>query len=83
MEKLLVSVYVVSLQQRFDIFIPTFLTMQELAQLIVKGLVEMTNSRYEPSGSELLCLKDPPTLLHQKYTPEDFQLRNGDELVLF
>ena len=83
MEKLLVSVYVVSLQQRFDMFIPTFLTMQELAQLIVKGLVEMTNSRYEPSGTELLCLKDPPTLLHQKYTPEYFQLRNGDELVLF
>lgn len=83
MEKLLVSVYVTSLQERFDLFIPTMLSMQELAQLIVRGLVELTNARYEPSGNELLCLKEPPTLLHQKKTPADFQLRNGDELVLF
>ncbi len=83
MEKLLVSVYVASLQERFDLFIPTMLPMQELAQLIAQGLVELSNGRYEPSGTELLCLKEPATLLHQKKTPADFALRNGDELILF
>lgn len=83
MEKILVSVYVVSLQTRYDLFIPMMLTMQELAQLIANGLVELTNGRYEPSGKEMLCLKEPPTLLHQQRTPEDFALRNGDELVLY
>ena len=59
------------------------LTMQELAGLIATGLAELTNGRYEISGREMLCLKDPDTLLNQKKTPEDFGLRNGDELVLF
>lgn len=83
MEKLLVSVYVTSLQERFDLFIPTMLSMQELAQLIAKGLAELSNGRYEPSGTELLCLKEPATLLCQRKTPADFGLRNGDELILF
>jgi len=83
MEKILVSVYVVSLQERFDLFIPMMLTMQELAGLIATGLAELTNGRYEISGREMLCLKNPDTLLNQKKTPEDFGLRNGDELVLF
>jgi hypothetical protein len=83
MEKILVSVYVVSLQERFDLFIPMMLTMQELAGLIASGLAELTNGRYEISGREMLCLKDPDTLLNQHKTPEDFGLRNGDELVLF
>ena len=83
MDKILVSLYVASLQERFDVFIPTMLTMQELAELIAKGLVDLTAGRYEPSGTEILCLKEPGTLLHQKKTPADFNLRNGDELVLF
>lgn len=83
MEKILVSVYVVSLQARFDLFIPMMLTMQELAQLIANGLVELTSGRYEASGKEMLCLKEPPMLLHQQRTPADFGLRNGDELVLY
>ena len=83
MEKLLVSVYVTSLQERFDLFIPTMLPIQELIQLIVQGLVELSNGRYEPSGMELLCLKEPAALLHQKKTPADIALRNGDELILF
>lgn len=83
MDKILVSVYVPSLQERFDLFIPMMLTMEELSGLIANGLVELTGSRYEPSGTEMLCLKEPPTLLHQKKTPEEFGLRNGDELILF
>lgn len=82
MDKILVSVFVASLQEEFDVFIPPDLSLRELAQLLAQGLVEMSAGDYETSGHEVLCLKEPPVLLSQNGTPAQYNFHNGEELIL-
>ncbi|MBQ7871590.1 MAG: hypothetical protein IJ357_05565 [Oscillospiraceae bacterium] len=83
MEKLLISLYVTSLQQQFDLFVPGALPLRSLIPLITEGLVELSGGRYQPSGRELLCVRRPDVLLDGSMSLEDYRLHNGEELILY
>lgn len=81
--KILIGLYVPSIEENFDLFVPTGLVISELCTLLADGLTQTTNGHYRTSGRELLCLSSPDKLLAQDMTLADYGISNGDQLVLF
>jgi len=54
MKELLVTIYVLSLQQEFDLFIPIFLNTQETINLIQDSIVEMSEGNYVKKDNAIL-----------------------------
>ena len=82
MEDLLVNVKVPSIQENYDIFVPSDLRIARLTEVLSEGVRELTNGRYQRSGKEMLMLLDPDTLLDPEKTLPDYQVENGAQLML-
>ena len=82
MEDLLVNVEVPSIQENYDIFVPSGLQIAKLSDVLANGVRELTNGRYQKSGREMLMLLDPDVLLDPTRTIEDYHIANGARLML-
>ena len=82
MEKILIDLYVPSIQMGYDVFVPSDLTLRELLPLLLEGVVDLSGGKYKVSGRELLCLQDPDMLLSASATLSYYKIRNGDRIVL-
>ena len=83
MEKLLVTVEVPSVGQKFDLTVPWTITPQLLVQLLYQLLAELTVNAYVPSGTELLCRREDQRVLPMEITMKDLGIQMGDHLILF
>lgn len=82
MDKVLVNLFVPSIGARYDVYIPTFLTVGEISQLLAEILDRLTNHQYASSGEEFLCSLDKNLLLRQEHTLHDYGVVNGEHLML-
>lgn len=82
MEKILVSLMVPAVEECYDVFLPPFLTVEEILALLVKALAEITRNRYVSSGSEVLCNAQYQIIYDKKKTVEDCRICNGDTLLI-
>ena len=82
MEKILLSIECPSISNSFDVYVPTSLTVKEAAQLLGKGLEEISNRRYISSGNEFLCKKEDRILLKEEVILKDYGIQNGDHIVI-
>lgn len=83
MHKKLVNLEIPSMGENYDMFIPDFLTVEELLKLLIKAVKELTDNRYISSGCELLCIREREIILRSDEQLSDYRLKNGDHLVLF
>ena len=83
MAKILIGLYVPSIEEKFDLFVPTDLPIGELCTLLANGLEQATDGHYKASGNELLCLVRPDQLLSRAQTLDEYMVENGDQLALF
>ena len=81
MEKVLVCIYVPSIDMEFDVNIPLFLSMVEIRVLLSKMLEELTMHRYVSSGMELLCSMERNLLFQEARTLRDYNVLNGERLL--
>lgn len=81
MDKVLVNLYVPSVDMRFDVRIPLFLPIKLVTQLLAKMMGEITARHYVSSGQELLCSIDQNLLFRQEYTLRDYNVQNGEHLL--
>lgn len=83
MEKILVNLFVPSLDESFDIYIPSFLTVGEITPLIAQMMEELTQHRYTSSGREIICSIEKNTVLQCSYTLSDYSIKHGEHIILF
>lgn len=83
MEKILITLKVPSVQLKYDVMVPDFLTVREVIALLKEAVVGLTQNRYVPSGEEVLCRENPPMVLDQKYTLGNYGIEHGECLYLF
>ena len=82
MNKVLVSVRCATTDEAYDVYIPVNLTISQISMLLGKGVEEMSDRKYVSSGKELLCIKSANILLEPELTLSDYQVKNGDELLM-
>ena len=80
--KILVTVVVPAISAEYDMLLPDFLIINEMVPLIASSVEELSNQVYISSGQEFLCLKERNTLLKHDATLAQYQIQNGDHLVL-
>ena len=79
MEKGLIEVYVPVLQRAFDIFIPLELPMYEL---IKKAVRELSDGRFQPDGSTVLCHYADGRILDINLSAIELEIHHGSKLML-
>ena len=82
MDKALVNLFVPSLGEHYDVYIPVFLTVGEISGLLARLLEDLTNHQYASSGQEVLCSLDKNLLLRSESALRDYGILNGEHLML-
>lgn len=82
MEKVLVSLNIPAVSEKMDVYIPTFLSIKEIIELLVSGVEEATERRYTSSGNERLCSEERNIILPYTKTLKQCGVVNGEHLVL-
>ena len=82
MEKVLVNLFVPSLGERYDVYLPTFLRVDVITSLLAEIIVDLSAHQYVSSGEEFLCSIDQNQLLRQERTLTDYDIVNGEHMML-
>lgn len=82
MDKILVNLYIPSVQEHYDLFVPVDMEISGLIVLLAEGVFELSSNRYGISGKEQLILRGEELPLNPAHTLEDYGVQDGAELVL-
>ena len=82
MEQKMVSLFVPSLNQTYDLLLPASIAVNVLIRLVVKSITDMSGGRYCPSGQEKLCRTNPDSVLIGVQTLAENSISTGTCLVL-
>lgn len=80
--KILVNIFVPSISENYDVLVPDFLPVKEVTTLISEAVEYLSNRRYVSSKQEFICLVEQEVLLREDLTLRDYNVRNGDHLVI-
>lgn len=80
--KLLISVSIPAIGEKYDILVPDNLRIRNVTLLIAETVENLSNHMYISSGGEHLCSADKNILLRPNATLEKYGIKNGDHLVM-
>lgn len=80
--KLLLTLEVASISQNFEVLVPDFLKVKELVPLFVKIAEELSGNLYKSSGMEFICSSVEDTILDSNSTLGEYNIKNGDHLIM-
>lgn len=78
----MINLFVPSVGEKYDVYIPVFLTVAEISNLLAQMLGEIQNQRYVSSGREVLCSLDQKVILEREKTLRDYHVQNGEHLLI-
>lgn len=81
MDKILVDLFVPAIHEHFNIFIPNFLTVKEICQLLGEAIQDMSDGSYVSSGEELLSSLEKMQVLQYGYNFMSYGIQNGEHLM--
>ncbi len=82
MNKVLIKLYVPSLERNFEIWLPLNKRIYNVIELITKGISEMTEGVYNPKKLPILYNRETGVNYNLKDIVQDTDIVNGSELVL-
>lgn len=82
MNKVLIVLEVPAVLKKYEIFIPTDISVEELRRLLAASVEDITNGQYVSSGEEFLCLKERNQILQEKEYIYHYKIANGEYLIL-
>ncbi len=81
MNKILVTIYVISIDEEFDLFLPISKSLSEILESIQDSLVELSNHNYVKKSSVLLYNTDG-LLINQNNVIKYSGLKNGARILM-
>ena len=82
MEHVIIHLYVPAINASYDLKIPLSMPMLDLVRLLGQAVENLSNGAYRASGSEILSLKNKERILDYDQTPQDYEMQNGDVLMM-
>ena len=82
MEKILVNLFVPSVQKNFDLFIPQDVEIGKLTEALKSGVAYMCPARFMPSGNEVMLVRNLSQPLDPGRQLCEYGVRNGTQLIL-
>jgi len=82
MDKVLINLFVPSMDAHYDIMIPKFLPIKTVCELLSKSLEEVSVHNFVPNGDEIICSVDRNIVLDANLTFNDYNILNGEHLII-
>lgn len=82
MDKILVSLFVPSVQENFDLFVPSDLEIGTLSSVLANAVHDLSNGRYCVSEKERLIITFPDAVLNPEKTLSEYGVNDGAKLML-
>lgn len=82
MDKILVSLFVPSVQEKYDLFVPSDLDIGSLASTLANAVQDLCNGRYSVSEKERLIRLSPDASLDPSKTLSEYGIDDGTGLML-
>jgi hypothetical protein len=82
MEKILVEVFVPSIEKTFDVYIPQNLKMFEIEILLSTSIAELSSGYFAKSNDTVLCDRKNGIILDINKSALELGLQNGSTLML-
>ena len=82
MKKILVNVFIPILGIGYDVFIPNDLKMGEVAALLKKAVVELSDGQIVVSEATAICMRNTGTILDINHTAYELGIKNGSKLMI-
>lgn len=82
MNEILVTIYVLGLEDEFDLFLPIGISMREAIDMIQKVLVELSNGNYVISENPILYSQTSGKLINLNNIVKFSGLKNGCKVIL-
>lgn len=82
MNKVLVKLYVPTIGEEYDIWIPINRRIYTVIKLIVRGINELTNGEYNPTKLPVLYDKKTAKQYDINLIVGETNIRNGTEIIL-
>lgn len=81
MKKILVTIYVLSLQQEFDVFIPIAMNMKDAISLIQDSIVKLSNENYQKKDNVML-FDEEGKIINPNNKVKFSGLNNGSKVIM-
>lgn len=81
MDKILVTIYVISIEEEYDILLPIGLMMKDAVQLIQETIKDLSNNTYNVNPSAVLYTDDG-FLINLNNSVKFSGLKNGYRVIL-
>ena len=82
MNKVLVKLYVPTIEQQYDIWLPLNRRIHNIISLLVKAINEFCGGYYKPTEMPMLYDKITARIYNVNLTVKESSIRNGQELIL-
>lgn len=82
MDKVLIKLYVPTLEEIYDVWIPSHKRIYNIIILLVKAINELNNNCYRPNKMPLLYDKLTAEMYDVNLKLKDTNIRSGTELIL-
>ena len=82
MNKVLVRLYVPSLEKEYDVWIPINKKIHKIISLLVKSIYELSGGYYNPLKLPMLYEKNTSNMYDINLNVKECNIRNGTELIL-
>ena len=82
MDYVQVRLEVPAIESRYELFLPSFMPVGQMLDLLRKAVTELSEGRYMPSGTEYLCSGEMGNRFMESVPLQDYGIRNGDCLFM-
>ena len=81
MDKILIELYVPSINENYDVFIPTSRRIYEVENMLSKMIEELSLNRYS-NNENILCYFEDGKIINRNLKVIDCKITNGTKLML-
>ena len=80
--KVLIRVYVPSIDEQYEIYIPTNETIKKVLELIVKSVHELSDSNLDQEGKHYILDPDTSNIYTNEQIIRDTNIKNSKKIIL-
>ena len=82
MRKVLVEVFVPTIAERYDVFIPETSHVSEVLELLKKAITDLSDGRFVATNETTLCYRESGSIINVNMTVYELGIHNGSKLML-
>lgn len=83
MNKVLINLFVPSINENFEMLVLENKKLLEIKKLIIEGIINLTNGEFVDNEKFIICNQETGIMYDLNYTVKENSITDGTKLILF